>query len=264
MPALGLLLIAALAGGCAHSKKSGQGGGATEVFPVPQPPVFLNGPMALLLTNAHGFCAHVVLEIGAAPEAEPIEGELMSQGGKLMFAPGLAKSASKRSHVAGCAFIWDVAANKGYLLNDPMQAYAPIPANRQFTNLVASSAPNGAVPEKISGHPCQSAQATVAASDGAITGFRLWRATDLNGLPVRITRASDGPPLTLTLSKFRLEAVPDDLFQPPTGFAKYDTADGLINELTARQQSLKRRPTYRTEESDLGSTPEGRAPTRPQ
>ena len=233
---------------------------------MPQPPAFLNGPMALLLTNAHGFRAHAMLESGASAKGvEVTAGELMGRGGKLVFAPGPGSSGGKRSHLVGSAFIWDVTTSRGYLLNDPMQAYALIPANRQFTNIATSSAPNGAAPEKISGYPCQPAQATVAASDGSVTGFRLWRATDLNGLPVRITRASEGLPLTLTLSKVRLETLPDDLFLPPNGFVKYDSTEGLMNELAARQQNLiKRRPTYRTEGSEPGSGQDGRRPTRPE
>lgn len=232
---------------------------------MPQSPAFLNGPMALLLTNTPGFRAHAVLESGAsATGVEVTEGELMGRGGKLVFAPGPGSSAGKRSHLRGSAFIWDVTAGRGYLLDDPLQAYAPISANCQFTNITTGSAPNGAAPETISGHPCQSAQATVAASDGSVTGFRLWRATDLNGLPLRITRASDGAPLTLTLSKVRLESIPDDLFLPPNGFRKYDSAEGLMNEFAARQQHLKKRSTYQTEETEPGSGQDSRAPTRPQ
>lgn len=260
-----LLLIAALAGSCSHPQKPGRGGGAVEGFSVPQPPTLLNGPMALLLTNTHGFRAHAVLESGASAKGvEAIEGELMGRGGKLVFAPGPGGSSGKRSALAGSAFIWDVTSNRGYLLNDPLQAYAPISGNRQFTNIVVGSAMNSTVPERVSGHPCQPAEATVAASDGSVTGFRLLRATDLGGLPVRITRASDGSPLTLTLSKVRLEAVPDDLFLPPKGFLKYDSAEALMNELAARQQNLKRRPTYQTEEGEPGIGEDGRLPTRPQ
>ena len=259
-----LVLVAALTGGCAHSKKSGSSGGSVEGFSVPQAPAFLDGAMALLLTNTHGFRAHAALESGAATEGNVVtEGELMGRNGKLVFAPGPG-TAAKHSHLVGSAFIWDVTANRGYLLNDPMQAYAPILANRQFTNFATGSAPNGAAPEKVSGHLCQPAQATVMASDGSVTGFRLWRATDLNGFPVRITRASDGPPLTLTLSKVRLETVPDDLFLPPNGFVKYDTAAGLINELASRQQNLKRRPSYQMPESEPGSGQAGRPSTRPE
>jgi hypothetical protein len=258
------MLIAALAGGCTHSKKSARGVGAIEGYSVPQPPVFLNGPMALLLTNVNGFRAQAVLETGASAQGgEVVVGELMGRGGKLVFAPGPSSTAGKRSPPGGAAFIWDVTANRGFLLNDPMQAYAPISANRQFTNVATGSAMNDAAAEKISGHPCQLAQATVAGSDGSITGFRLWRATDLNGFPVRITRASDGPPLTLTLSRIRLEPIPDDLFQPPIGFAKYDSAEGLMNELAARQNNFKRLPIYQTQEVEPSSGTEGRLPTRP-
>lgn len=260
-----LLLIAALAGGCSHPQKPGRGGGAVEGFSVPKPPTLLNGPMALLLTNTQGFRAHAVLEGGASAKGvQAIEGELMGRGGKLVFAPGPDGSSGKRSPSGGSAFIWDVTANCGYLLNDPLQAYAAISGNRQFTNVAVGSAVNGAAPERISGHPCQPSEATVAASDGSVTGFRLWRATDLGGLPVRITRASDGSPLTLTLSRVRLETVPDDLFLPPKGFMKYDSAEALMNELAARQQNLKRRPTYQTEEGEPGIGEDGRVPTRPQ
>ena len=264
MSGLCLLLMAALAGGCAHKPKPGHQGGAVEDSSAPRIPAFLNGPVVLLLTNAHGFRAHAVLESGAPPQqVELTEGELMSQGGKLMFAPAPGSSGGKRSPLRGCGFIWDVTTGRGFLLNDPMQAYAPILASRQFTNLLTGSVPNGSAPEKISGHPCQPAQATVTASDGSLTGYRLWRATDLNGFPVRITRASAGPAFTLTLSKIRLATLPDDVFQPPRGFVKHDNADALMNELAARQQSLKRRPVYKTEGSEPDSAPDSSPPARP-
>jgi len=221
--------------------------------------------MALLLTNVDGFRAHAELEGGASAKGvEAVAGELMGRGGKLVFAPGPGNSAGQRSPTGGFAFIWDVTANRGCLLNDPLQAYAPIPANRQFTNVTVSTARNPATSERVAGHPCQPAEATVAASDGSATVCRLWRATDLNGLPLRITCPANGRLLTLTLSKARLETVPDDLFLPPNGFVKYDTAEGLMNELASRQQSLKRRPAYQTEEGEPGSGHEARSPNRPQ
>jgi hypothetical protein len=85
----------------------------------------------------------------------------------------------------------------------------------------------------------------------------------LKGLPLRITRVSTGPPLTLTLSKIRLETLPDELFLPPDGFVKYDSADALMNELASRQQTLKRRPTYQPEEPEPGAGREDRSPNRP-
>ena len=172
--------------------------------------------------------------------------------------PALARAAAKRARTEDFAFIWDVAANRGYLLNDPLQGYAPISYGRRFTNLAISAALNKAATENVAGHPCQQTEVTVAADDGSASVFRVWRATDLKGLPVRISGASDGTPVTLTLSKARLEAVPNDLFQPPNGFTKYDSAEVLINELGSRQHNLKQRPTYWPEEKDILSAPDAR------
>jgi hypothetical protein len=258
MMGLCVLLIAILAGGCSSSgKKAGRDG---AVIRPPKPPVFLNGPMALLLTNVEDFSAHAVLESGApANGLELAAGELLGRGGHLLFAP----SAGKRTRAEDFAFIWDVAANRGYVLNDPLQAYAPISYSRLFTNLATSVIANQAATENVAGHPCQPVEVTVAANDGTVSVFRVWRATDLKGLPVRITGSSDGTPLTLTLSKVRLDSVPKDLFQPPNGFTKYDSAEALINELAARQASRKQRPTYQINDQDLPVTPEVRSPSRP-
>jgi hypothetical protein len=232
------------------------------VPPVPQTPLFLSGPMALLFTNVDGFTAHVVLESGTAARQEAV-GELMGRGGSLVFAPALSGAADKRSPAAGCAFIWDVPAHSGCILSGPMQAYAPITPNLHFTNLTTSAATGHAAPEKIDGHLCQRSDATVTASDGSVTTFRLWRAADLKDLPLRVTCTSIGTPLTLTFSKARLESLPNDLFQPPSGFTKHSSAEAMIQELAARQHNLKRRPTYQPEGGEATGAVGGQSPNRP-
>jgi hypothetical protein len=219
--------------------------------------------MALLLTNVDGFSAHAVLESGApANGVELAAGELLGRGGKLLFAPGAGKSTAKRARAEDFAFIWDAAANQGYVLNDPLQGYAPMSYGRLFTNLAASATLNQAAAENVAGHPCQQSEVTVTADDGSASAFRVWRATDLKGLPVRISGASDGTPVTLTLSKVRLEAVPNDLFQPPAGFTKYASAEAMVTELVSRQYNLKQRPTYQTEDREPPLGQDLRQPVR--
>jgi hypothetical protein len=260
MLGLCVLLIALLAAGCSRSGK--KGGYAAVGIRTPKPPVFLIGPMALLLTNAAGFSAHAVLESGApANGVELAAGELVGQGGNLLFAPGRDKAAGKRARAEDFAFIWNVATNQGLMLNDPLQGYAPVSYGRLFTNLTTSAALNNAATENVAGHPCQPVQVTVAANDGSVSVFRVWRAMDLKGLPVRIAGASDGTPLTLTLSKVKLEAVPNDLFQPPAGFTKYASAEAMVNELVMRQGNLKHRPNYKFE-SEPPTGPDIRVPSR--
>jgi hypothetical protein len=257
-----LLLAAALATGCSHTKNAGRAS-SIEVRPAPLPPLFLNGPMALLLTNTDGFHAHVVLESGAPPQAFQLAaGELMGRGSKLLFAPAPAEKSKKPVSAADSAFIWDVIENRGWVLNDPLQAYAPVSSSRQFTNVAPAVTLNNAASEKISGHSCQAQEVTVTAADGTATVFRAWRAPDLHGLPLRITCPSTGAPLTLTLSNARLETMPNDLFQPPSSFTKYESSEAIMAELFLRKHNLNRKPTYQGPESEP-TAPVDRAPTRP-
>lgn len=260
-PGLSVVLIAALAAGCAHSPPDAGQVGSMGVPPVPEAPVFLRGAMALLFTNVAGFRAQAVLESGV-PARQVAAGELMGQGGRLVFAPAFDKAASKRSPAISSAFIWDVPANSGYILNGPMQACASIASSVQFTNFTVSAAPAAAASERIDGHLCQPADAIVTASDGSVTAFRLWRAADLNGLPLRVTCVSASTPLTLTLSKSRLEVLPNDLFQPPNGFTRHESAQALIRELLSRQDNLKRRPVYPSDDSEAGAGISGGSPNR--
>ena len=261
-----LVLAVALATGCSHTKRQSRGA-SIEVQPAPLPPLFLNGPMALLLTNTGGFRAHVVLNNGASTQARPLAaGELMCRGSKLLFAPapaGKSKNERKKAGGADSAFIWDVRENRGWVINDPLQAYAPVSSSREFTNVATAVTQPGTAPEKINGHSCQADQVIVMGTDGTPTVFQVWRAPDLHGLPLRINCPSTGAPLILTLSNARIETLPANLFQPPTGFTKYDSSEAIMAELFLRKHNLNRKPIYQREESEPPTAPITAPPIRP-
>ena len=260
----GLAFAAFLAAGCASSSTKADRGSGFQVMPTPLTPLFLNGPMALLLTNADGYRARVVLESAAPPHTtQTAAGELIVKGSKMLFAPEPAKVAKKQPRPEDSAFVWDVNENRGYLLNDPLQAYAPISSSRQYTNVTAGAALNNASSEKVAGHPCERAEVTVTASDGVPTFFQVWRATDLKGLPLRIECPSNGLPVTLTLSKVRVEAVPNDLFLPPNGFTKYDSAEAMMTEMALRRVNLSRKRVYETPEPEAPGGLDNKAINRP-
>jgi hypothetical protein len=258
------ILVGAMAAGCAHSGKHEAPPPTLAGIPPPELPFFLNGAMALLLTNVDGFRARAVLEGSTTgKQANPVAGELMEREGKLLFAPEPAPAAGKRSRAEDFSYIWDVKENRGYMLNGPLQGYAPVSSNARFTNVLAGPGGNGAA-EKIAGHSCQAAEATVAASDGRTMVFHVWRATDLQGLPLRITCTADGAPLTLNLTKVRLELPPNDLFQPPDGFTKYSSAEGMVTELVARQENLKRKRGWQPPPTDEIGFRDAKTPGRSQ
>jgi hypothetical protein len=250
---LSLALITGLGAGCAHTDKRPKEERPTTAGTIPSPkvPAFLNGAMAVLLTNVEGFRAHVVLQ-GPASTSRPdiFAGELMSREGKLFFAPEPGVPADKRSRAEEFSYIWNVTENRGFLLNGPLQGYAPISSPTHITNVVVVAGSEGSAPERAAGYLCQRSEVKVASSDGEETTLQVWRAKDLKGIPVRIARTVNGAPLTLTLSKVRFEAPPSDLFMPPTDFTRYSSAEIMINELVARQQNQKRKRGWQPPPSD--------------
>jgi hypothetical protein len=240
---LGLCLaaVAWLAVGCASKKKGSHEGGFTRVF-TPQPPPFIPGPMAVLLTNASGFSAHVTRQTDRFSEPEGVmSGDLICRGSKLLFAPDPNDPSTKRARLGSFIFIWDVAESRGYLLGEALQGYAPIASDVRPTNCVAR--PEAAASQKISGHAREPEETTVQTSDGRTTVLHVWRAAGLKGLPLRISTAAEASPQTITLSKIRLEVPPADLFVPPEEFTKYVNPQALVDEMALRNHNLKRAGT---------------------
>ncbi len=247
---LGLLLalLAALVSGCAHSRSAEE---RAAGFFLPEVPVFLSGPMGVLLTNAGGFSSHLSMTTGPAPDSqkpEVISGQLLGRGELLLFAPE-PQSLDKRLRSVGLGFIWNVRENSGYMLSETLQGFAPIGFSVRYTNVLATR--TASMPERVEGHACTQDEVQVASSEGAVTRVQLWRAIDMKGFPVRIVGGPKPVTQTLTLSKIRLEAPPADLFAPPQGFTRYVTADQMMSELTLRQHNLKKRPAEEWNEREL-------------
>ncbi len=251
MKLLSLALLLWLGAAGADLQAAGGRGAMVGTFGAPEPPVFVNGRMAVLLTNTDGFSAHAVLSSG---KTELASGELLGRGSRLLFAGTIGPVKEKRSRTGGVSFIWDTATNGGYLLSEPLQGYAPISSAVRVTNLVARAPGTKSAPTRIEGHRCEEEEATIASSDGSTSVYQVWRATDWKGLPIRISSGAEPAVLTLNLSKVKLTVPSADLFQPPDGFTKYDSADTMMNEHAIRQQTLRQgRPTLPGEGGgDLG------------
>jgi len=168
-----------------------------------------------------------------------VSGQLFGRGSKLAFAPETQQAAPKSQHIGIFSFLWDVAENRGYVVSEALQAYAPTSSSLQITNVAVS--PLNSAPQKFNGHSCESVRATIYKADGSASSYEVLRATDLNGFPMRITSETNAPPLTLTFSKIRFEAPSPDVFVPPDGFSKYASPEAMVDELAARQRNLRRK-----------------------
>lgn len=201
------------------------------------PPDFLTGPASLLLTNLDGFSASVAFSQsspGALPQTG--SGDLLEREGRLIYQPAGADRKKKTLIEGGMMFIWNEDKRAGYVLSDPLQAYAGISVMLQGTNLVWKT--EGAVEEAANGHPCRRLQATVDCDDGTSARFTVWEAEDAKRLPVRIRSDSGSRQLTVNLSNIHLDLPAPELFIPPDGFTRYPTAVALMNEMIIRQTEL--------------------------
>jgi len=205
-----------------------------------KPPDFLAGPVALLLTNVTGFSAKLTTSISSDNGGlRTVAGDLLGREGLLIFQPQSAVKGKRARSEGGMFFIWNEAGHVGFVLSDPLQAYAPTATTVQPTNVVLDT--TGAVEEEANGHPCRRIQAVVQSSDGSTEQFRIWEAEDAKLFPVRISTSPGPQAMVLNFSDLRLELPPAELFGPPDGFVKYNSPMALLNELIVRQSALNKR-----------------------
>jgi hypothetical protein len=205
-----------------------------------RPPDVLAGPVALLLTNVPGFSAKLTGSISSESGAQlTLAGDLLGRDGDLIFQPMSSIKGKRARSEGGMFFIWNETAHAGFVLSDPLQAYAPTSMTVQPTNVLLDTA--AAVAEVANGHPCRRIDAVVQSSDGSTMRFKVWQAEDAKFFPVRIRTAPGPQEMVINFSEVRLELPPAELFGPPDGFVKYDSPIALVNELIVRQSTLNRR-----------------------
>lgn len=235
------LASAALLAGCSRSHLAEDRRSAAERLLAAQPPTFLTGPMSVLLTNSASYSARVRIDTGS-PQTT-VEGTLLGRQDKLLFARDPGKNTRKRLAGGGFSFIWDVPDNSGTVISEALQGYAPTDGGVRYTKVVTQPDSVNSAPadDAMDGHPCRREQVSVSASDGSTVVFRVWRATDLNNLPIRIDSMSAPGSYSVTLSKVRLEQLSADVFQLADGYTRYSNPDMMLNEITVRQQNVRKK-----------------------
>jgi len=203
------------------------------------PPDFLAGRMGPLLTNVTGFSAKLTVSMPRASGGQRVvDGDLLGRQGSLIYQPANAVKGKRARTEGGTFFIWNEADHAGFVLSDPLQAFAPVATTVQPTNVALNT--TGGV-EQVNGHPCRLVQAVVRSSDGTSGRFTVWEAEDARHFPVRIQSPPGPGEMTLNFYNLRLDLPPPQLFSPPDGFVKYETPVALMNELIIRQSALARR-----------------------
>jgi len=230
-----MALAAALAAGCASEQRKEA---AMAHMGDETPPDFLTGPASAVLAGFDGFSADVVATSPSFPGGPAAAGEVIGRQGRLIFQPLTTAKVKKGKIVrGGMFFIWDSAAQRGFVVSEALQGYAPLTASCQITNVAAES--KEAVSEQVNGHPCHRLEKRVALSDGSTARLTEWSADDLNRFPVRMRTERGGRQETVDFSEVRLDVPGPELFVPPGGFTQYATPAALISELIIRESSFR-------------------------
>ncbi len=228
-----------VAGGCAHGPPPDETlDRRAGMFSI-QPPMFLTGPMAALLTNGGGYSARVTV----LPDEPPTRasGQLLIHGSKLLFAPDPDSVATGKHLPRGdFSFIWDVAEGRGFVLSEALQGYAPLSDRPGVTNVALEPRPPDR--RRVDGRDCALELGRVERNDGSVALFQVWRAPDATRLPLEISSPTNQ--FVLRLTKIRPEDPGARLFAPPEGFTKYPFPETLVDELAARQRSRLGRKAY--------------------
>ena len=252
------MIAGVVVSGCSRSEKVELYPAPFGVIPTPQPPPFLNGPMAVLLTNVGGFSARVrLVPAVAASSDEIVSGHLLGRGSSLLFAPDSKPGEKKHPMSGGITYLWDVARNSGYILSEPMQAWAPWSSSVRFTNLTAQPGESSRA-EKIEGRLCVEQEVVVVSDSGSNSRLRVWRATDASGFPLRIVTGTNLAGVALSISKLNLAPAPADVFALPSGFTRYGSVEAMMTELALRQQNLRRPSGVEWGERDITPSRESR------
>jgi hypothetical protein len=248
--------------GCASDPENEAGKETTRYLPI-EPPTFLNSDVAGLFGKAN-FSARVEVQKGFAGARPPILGELSGRDGSLFFIAD--EQRSKRGFSGGLSALWDGPTQTAYLLNEPLQAYAPIRnlATNGPLEVVAAGE------EDVGAEHCRKTILTRKLGGEAVPVLAVWRGTAEQELPIRIQTTNTPSTVIITLSRVRLQAPAPDMFNLPNGFKRYDSTEAMIGELmrrrtdamTARTKMKRERYGTPTVEDDDNSHEMGK-PTRP-
>jgi len=122
----------------------------------------------------------------------------------------------------------------GYLIYPHAQACIPFSPEAAGTNATTMTmTPTGK--ETVAGQPCVKNSAVVAGPLGVKSDYTVWTATGLRNFPVQIAAADEVTPVTFIFSNVDFSAPAPELFQPPTGYIRYNSVPEMMRAVVMKQ-----------------------------
>jgi hypothetical protein len=101
-------------------------------------------------------------------------------------------------------------------------------------NLKVNRAPQGK--ETVGSHSCTKVLLTFTDDKGRSQTMTSWEASDLKGFPVQAQMVENGQNIMVKIRDVKLNRPDTKLFEPPSGYKKYDDIQTLMTQGMARQK----------------------------
>jgi hypothetical protein len=177
------------------------------------------------------------------------EGNTLTMPGKMTFDAGKSRFEMNMSEVQGSQMPAGAGAQLKSMGMDTVISisrpdlkvgYLVYPGLNSYTEMAAHNSTNTMSPddykletsavgkETVDGHDCTKNNATVTDKDGNAHQYTVWNASDLKDFPVKIATTEAGSSVTMSFKDISLTKPAATLFNPPSGYTKYDDAQTMM------------------------------------
>jgi len=121
---------------------------------------------------------------------------------------------------------------ESYIIYPGLKAYAVTPATDEDTATAGKEQIKKTElgKETVDGHPTTKYKMLMKDADGKEQEATLWSASDLKDFPVKIEMSTEAGPSMVTFSDVRLGKPDESLFDPPSGFQRYNDVSTMMRE----------------------------------
>lgn len=210
----------------------------------PAPGPRFGGPMDKLFGEHQSFSAtlDMQMKVGENGSAVDVPGQIAVDSGKSRFEVNMSEMKGHQMSPETAAHMKAIGMDKMisislpakktfYLIYPDMEAYVQmsVPNAAAGTNKLKMQATELGK-ETVDGHACVKNKVVMTDSEGNQHEFTVWDATDLKKFPVKIVQTGEGRQVTMLFKNIKFSKPNASLFQPPSGYKKYDNLRTMMQE----------------------------------
>ena len=204
------------------------------------------GPMDKLFGKNQAFSATLDMQMKPASGGSVVEvpGKIAVDSGKSRFEMDMSEMKGHQMSPETAAHMKAMGMDKMITvsLSQDKTAYVIYPDMHAYVQMSIQN-PDAAKPESdfkmettelgketVDGHPCIKNKVVVTDQEGNQHESTVWNATDLKKFPIKIEQDEEGHQVTMLFKDINFSKPNASLFQPPTGYTKYDNMGAMMHE----------------------------------